>query len=1287
MSNLARELAARKRSKKKEPTFRQRVEAGRDNVVRGAKQAVAGLLETTIAPTGPNSMRPAIVDAIPGTVGLVAALMGRKPPAIPGVVDTGKALERLNYASQHVNNYLGTTDPRDATEMAIRIGGSLIVPGPKGAGIAKAAGTASRAEKVIRGTGRIVGEAALPLRQTGKKGTAVIVGAGTALREGADALQVQGSEEDRKYNSVAESVGGTTLDPMSDEDFENMLFEDLEEDPDEAFQAAIEAPVTDDEEIFDVEDEQDNSTFVNAALAVGAVLGGVVAIRTAKSFVDTRLAGAPEQSRIRFTGKMFRNTDASVSTQAKAALAQQDAPIRDMAAEHLGRAFADRWGYRSDRTVNAATASKLHHQFVTGETVGSTVRTQPLAPIARAYADELTPDEQILLSDGLNAASSIDTLNAKGAQTSLNLDRAGQATTQRDLQAKVQAVTSNPKLLKYYDMIQQSYRDMAKYQLDRGLLSPDDYQKLTTMYPNYVNQRRNLQTDYQPTAGGQSGYSADRLSVGASRSSIEGGGVQGTTGVADPFVSLFDEWKDIVRQAEHNELRADFLVNMDATRALNSKGKPIIQRVSNSATGDNVHTVFVNGKTQKYRVQDPLINRTLHMHSRMGVKVLESMRQIDQSTITGIAAAPFNAFAVTASPVYDTFAALLNRPKGVLVNPFGAYPGAARYAWGAMTEAVAGRVASHMIRDQSWLRDALGSGRLQALSDLLNQSVKNSSKAEADRLGITSKTMFGSPDPAELLTGVEKVAPKFSRGVLSHANADIREAMAKGDIGTVRGLLMQTGNMFAKTRATGIANMIDMVVESMHNGMKMSVYAMNKGRMADDQLASTIRRISGDPAQHGGSDLVNATAGAIPYANLSLQTLYEWGKLAKSDPKTWLFNASTTVLGLAALKYTALASDPEILDRYENMSPAERARVVIAPGGFEIKIDPNTRMLTSLLFPVYDEMSGINSGEFDPNFMTVMDNWLSGDMSFDEEAMQNWKSSLNQSASDAWPFHFNSIPIVKGGLAINGVDVGMTRMTDNLVMPMEQDVTGLDVDKRRKDSMVSAQMEARITGLANTTGRSMLTILDDVQRAYRQKGDASIALDVGLQRWRDGLSKNSGVFRPLLFSNYTNQHSSVDANHELLTRRSEGIEAAIGVLTRDVRREGRTADGRGDFTRVMPVEEGVAPPEIVGTELKTITDYTWRLQNKYIKDYKDQISAVSQQIDAYNNQYGVTPESSLEKRNAKINDLIKERKYLRMMMLNTIRDTEEQIANDIGRPFTYDGFVPEEYMKPTAPVQ
>jgi hypothetical protein len=168
-------------------------QGGLAGVWRRVKQLGAGALETTVAnsatPQDRNSgialgglgYRPAIVDQPGALIGLVQTLTGHTPAQGSYAAE---ALRRSRLASARTNATLGITDPQDTNETALRVAGSLLIPGPKEGVVAKAAEGAGYLERAARGTARVATEMALPLRQTGLKGAAAATAVGTGIVEG-----------------------------------------------------------------------------------------------------------------------------------------------------------------------------------------------------------------------------------------------------------------------------------------------------------------------------------------------------------------------------------------------------------------------------------------------------------------------------------------------------------------------------------------------------------------------------------------------------------------------------------------------------------------------------------------------------------------------------------------------------------------------------------------------------------------------------------------------------------------------------------------------------------------------------------------------------------------------------------------------------------------------------------------------------------------------------------------------------------------------------------------------
>lgn len=1292
------------------------------------KQLAAGAIEGTVANASekPGYYRPAVLDAIPAVAGVVGALVNRRKDAKPFSGDTAveqwinNSTRRALLASKRTNATLGISDPKNTAELGLRVAGSLLVPQPGKASVAKAlvkvpGGTrvVQAAEKVaavtpkpVRVAAKVAAEVATPLRQTSLKTAAPI---GIAVTAGLDALldqSVDPATGQRYQGTVPELLG------MADEEnaeLEQEEFDDLDTlmmqtsveagDAEQDEIDAIMAPEISEPEVEMVEEEEKLGRFQQAAVAVGSVLTGAAALRYGNRYLQARHAASVAPENIpTFTGKKFRKSRMGSFGRVATAVAQQDLPIRNMAEEFLGRQYARQWGYRADRMTNVSIGSRTRHLFQTGELPGTNARTEKLAPLAEAYAKELDPQEQRLVSDALNAASALDDYKLTGTLAALNKDAAGNPVTPKQLEMLVQQVRGDPKLAKYFDGVQRSFDDLAKYRVMRGRDTLDAYKELRRKRPNYVVMNRNLERDVDVTLESRRYSANEDQGLGAARATEEGAGVQGPSGVGNPFISLFDEWTNEVRRADLNELRADFLVNMDASGALNAKGQQIIKQVSPNSTGDDIHIVRINGRQVAYRISDPHVNKALHMSPRASVKILEAMRQANQSMTTGALATVFNAFAAIKTPIYDTTMGMLTRPKGTafgLVNEalgtnipdptalVSAYTGAARYLWDDMRGGIATSLRNNVIREHSWLKSIIGDDNLDNLATVFENAYENSIKADMDRHGITSITMHGSPDASELTSGVEQVAPNFADAAGNLLLEDISAARLAGDVSAFQAAIGRSRSAFVKGKSNMIVRAYGNVLEALHNGFRYSAHATNRGRVTNlDKHISDMRRLSADASQHGGSDRLNQALGSFAYANLGVQSLYELGRRAADNPANFLFNVGATISTAAALHYAAIGSDPDAAEKHSKKSPQQKASSLTTFGGNEIPLDPVMRLFTSALFPIYDQISGLNDGNYNSNFFEVMENWLEGDETAITEASALDQSiQLSQAVRDNNPFQLSSFPAANIALATAGVDVGMSRMTGETMMERTTNLTGLEDDVRRPDSIASAHTENMLAAMFSTVGRSLLGIADDAYRAYGASGNFNKALDLGTQKWKEGAVKGSGPLRSTLFGNYPSVESAADINFQLMKERDPGIEQAIKVLNTDVRAGGgERTNVRAKGSLAMPQEEGIVPPEIHGTELEYIARRANQLERLFLSKNRDALGDLGKIAESYGSQYLTT----LESRNRNINAINEERRYQRLMMLTMTKKYEDYISQDIGRPFTFRDFNPKDYIRPMA---
>jgi hypothetical protein len=1292
------------------------------------KQAAAGVVEMTVADASKDGewYRPSVLYQVPATVGVVNALFGRQ---FDNKTRTGRvinsSMERSALASERTNKTLGITYPKSTGEQLFRVGGSLAIPGSvvgKGAKLvggtraakvvknsasvtkaakaakkvkAKAAPIVAKVPKPVRTTAKVAGktavEIALPLRQTKTvKGTAALL-AGTALA--ADQLS---EKFDPGYESDLHTFDDNRpTDPFADMDLAAQEFAQQQAPDDQLRQDDpfydIENPS---QETIDAAEEKEQEDQWSTSEKVLAGLGiGLVGTYIARKALDGAIQNGDGEF-ARFAGKQFRRSGSGIGERTKTNIVQQDQPLRNRAEQWLSPQHAAEYNHNSDLISNTSIGDRTAHQLRKNGTLN----------VAQNYAKELNIDEQRMVDDALLAQSSLDDFNRTGTLSSLNLDRSGNPVTPAQLRTQVAATRANPKLVKYMDAVTKGYQDLLNYRVARGLLSPEKAAEMRAKRPNYVRMSRDLETEAK--AGEATPFNAnEQRAPGFARNEGEKLGVQGTTGVGSPLNALMDDWAQTIRHAEHNDLRGHWLENMaksGATTEIDGKTVPLVQRVKNGvkpATSEGIHQVFRSGKAAIYKVNDAILSNSLEYAPRASIPLLENMRQIAQNTYTGPVASLFNWFSFVTSPIYDASAGIALKPNnmhlGVVnevlskIHPKASigvldptailtgYTGAPRYFIHDMQKVMADNLTQQLMREHSWLRSAIGDQNVTALRDSLQKAYSNSINSQMHEFGMTSRTMHGSPDPAAVMSGLEDLTPDFKLAMAKQLEVDTFAARAKGEVGPLKPILQKGKTQLARARATSFAKLYAHLLEASHNGFRYSALAANKGKgLSPKELASQIRRISVDSSQHGSNNTLNKVASAIPYANLSIQSLAALG----GTPKARL---AKNILALAipalAAHYVTMATDRDAYEQHVGKSAEQKAASITMFGGAELKIAPELRLFFSPLMTVLDHATGMNTGEWNRSSLEAMFNWIDNPEP-DEDLRRDMKDVLWADVVAANPLNPEAFPPVAPLLASLGIDPGMSRISGEAVPVRTQKLTGFDPDQARENSLVTANQGAMIGGLFGSAGQNFLAMVDDAYHAYHNPNNPGSLEEANKAAWAkytENVQKSSGLFRPL-FGQYEAVNASSDTNTRIVKDKKDGIELATKIYNTNVKGNGRTGT---DPTKNVKVSPEYAPEDASGTKNAIIGAAASNLQSR-LKYMDDRINQLSKQAEAIRGGYNFNTND----RNADLNQVIAERKRWNMLRRAKIEEYETIIGNRIGDPnFSFDTYNPDDYREPVAP--
>jgi hypothetical protein len=1048
---------------------------------------------------------------------------------------------------------------------------------------------------------------------------------------------------------------------------------------------------------------------LGAAAIAGVSLAGMAGAKVLKRLRQgTIMDGA--------TGtRTFRPRDNLVQ-QGIGKVVQADQPIRNLAREVLSPEDAKQYEYRLDRIVGQATAAKVQHTLATGEFPNSAIKTEPLAPVLEAMAKDLDPTEFQMVTDALLYKSALDDVARTGTQSAFN-DK-----TPADMLQLVNIVETDPKLGKYTDLIREQYQGVIKYALDQGLISPADYAKMRNQSPNYVHFGRSVRNVGEPeTPRGMGNDGSQGVKEMFSRATEQFEGVQ-VGAVDNPIDGLSDRIGSVIKYAEQNALRRDMIKDVMNNGAGNiripgsdGKTRSLIKEITDpqkAAKAERVITVYDKGVERFYQIGDPALYNSMLFAPRATMPVLGTMRNIAQYFTTG-AGNVISFFGMTTSPVYDTLVGVLTKPQGYdiglineVLNKAGspvnlgrfdptqlitAPIGALRNLRWEMTQAAANTLTEQLIRNSGFVRDWIGPQRTTALRDTLQNAYNNSLKSILDQMGATSKGAYGGDTDAvkSLPVAMQDIAPNF----YSQMNSRIyREAM-QGNPTLYEAALATSKYAFHKSKSALISRMYMAAVRNMQEGFRYQYAATNINKIKNaptlsakekqlNELASNVRRISVDAAQHGSSQGWNMLADSVMYANIGVQSLAHIGRSIKNNPVGFTMNTMALVGTLAALRYGAMAVDPEVRRMVSEKTDTQNTSAITTFGGMELPIEPALRVITGPLFATLDAIAMDEQGNINEDFFNVwMKYFEEGPDVMQQERMQEAASTAATAglmAND--PLDPSGIPLANVILSLNGIDPQMSRIAGQGMMQRPQQADPTAGEGRTTGSLVTAEAESMINSVLGSGVMGIVKIADDTYRAVESDATTPLgAFRIAMQRYEDQLARGSNPVASTLLGGYTTTKSLGDTDYNILKKKMEGVDKADVIFDQEILRKYQTnADPR--LARLDPVD--IMKPEYEGTYLASIGAITQTLQ-KELRKLDAMLTPINKQVEEVRAGHKIT---NIEDRNKLLNQLNEERAYINMQKLTLVRIIEDQIRETIGDPsFTYQDFDMEKYNKPMQP--
>jgi len=1086
-----------------------------------------------------------------------------------------------------------------------------------------------------------------------------------------------------------------------------------------------------------------NWAAAGAALAgTGLGLYGVRSILSEKAANALANPTAPSDSpkaALELGGVRTQENGTSAADRATTAMSQADQPIR-AATDKLSKSKDEvkRWRAAHDRITAPAMNSVFHSAMVTGHLPNSKITSKvPLGSFLDAFAKDVSPEEWTVVRDGLLAQTALEDYRNNKVLSTFAPDNPNDpqqvAERVQQLTGNVARMKNDPRLSKYGEQVVQFYKDLLDYQLEQGLISQARYDQMRKSGASYVPLRRadkqvSSIADALWTDVGEQ-QSAPGLFKDLMRSNEAAGGVK-LGEAADPINLLADYTYYTIRSAEINSVKRQFLDLAATNKLYGGLIKPIAAKTEKDLkTLEGMHSVRVNGETKFYKVDDPALDFALRYMPNAATNVVEDalrgMKTVSQAGTTGLLN-PL--FALLKSGAYDATASYLLRPEGYdmgLINQvinstlkdnqgpvlngvkewlsrldptvwLNSPIGIVRRVYDDTLLSIADNLTQELIKDGGPLSDLInsplgqklsGGQTVSALRDKFAAAYDASITSIMDELGASNTGVFNPNAAAEITAGIKNVAPVFA----DEASRRAYEAARKGDISAIENVIIGTArgidNNWLLSSAPKIARFYANFVRTFHEGNRYQAFATNLPKVINDEeaqkiLAAQTRRLGGDVGQQGSAGsavgrINQSLRDTMMYYNVGVQTMAQYGYMARKEPVQTALNTSTFLIGAATLSYLAMANDPKLREEVMAEPMSKRTREVVLPGGIRWPVDQVMRPIWGPVQAALDEMTGMSSGNPDPNMIAAFQHWFEDDGSFSDQSKADINSAFVSGLNDASPLNMSSMPAINVFMAALGQENSFAKFGDSsgLREIKPQGVSALGGDGQYVDDVLSARASAMINDLFGSAISNAMRVGQDALRAYGETGSLDAAAKQAVDRATDNTVKEAKSVAPLLFNGYVTANPASDRTTEYWFKKREGLDKAEEVYQKNIKNAYVTqADPRYASLRSADTVD----PRAFGTQLEPIARVT-AIYQRYIDKIQRQYGALTRQAEDIRN--GKT--TSIEDRNAKLNDIYAQRSELAAQMLSYAQQAEDTIRQQIGDPgFTYENFDPKNYMKP-----
>jgi hypothetical protein len=857
----------------------------------------------------PN-FKPSILPEVPGSLHTLYGLANSGVNYLTGLNLPGgqESAEKSTIINEAVNTKLGIDDPKTTGEMAANFLGSVAMPGPAIVNVPKAIG--------------IPASLLMPtLQSVTKLGKVAEAGTGIVLGDGLVNLL------DPEYKSAIFESNTASAAPANPEASVNFTPTEPDVILSDGTNLSAQLRQADADRAQDSFWDRHRSTIIGGATAAAVVAGGA-AYRAAVKHRAANLGELMGQAEVPDTF--------SLSTRAMTAGVDEKTPIFEAVRQTNKSALDDILAAVNTTNSTSTIAGKTKFTAHTGKYSDSTVTGPKLSEILDEVA-ALDPNEQSILGDGLIARDRKAQMLREGATIWQHVD--GRSLNIPDLHVMEQTALANPKIAKLMQQNNEFFASARKYYHEGGMIDGATLRQWDQDYANYIPNQKHFDKDpmwgivrqINPSGAATFENMAQRLGIKDTQA--------GTN--INPTHLYPDYLANIIDTVQRNKTTKGII---DAVTA--NPSQRFFSQVPANTAGDDIITVMRNGKTEKWKVKDPFLNRAMHDDPYQAAWILRAARKTKQNLTTGFLA-PLQA---PVSAAYEVLTAALARPsnmshglvgemlnrtgapksivdvwnKWVLVDPSVAVTPFTGFTRGVAADIarVAGASFQRSVNEGGVLKSILGASNTQHLADVMTDAYARSVKGQMDSMGAGHAPLIEHVSKRTITPDIAAISAKFARqvelGKLTPKQATAYTRMAHG-----------MGKMYSYLASTIPVRAYGSVLENIHDATRIQFVASNlRPGMSNNEIARVMaaaKRLTGDATVVGANRQVKWANQTRPWLPTIIQSNRAIGR-AMVEGKGRPMLALASIVGAGVATMYSQFGNPLASQAYWSLTPEQRSQ-------------------------------------------------------------------------------------------------------------------------------------------------------------------------------------------------------------------------------------------------------------------------------------------------------------------------------------------------------------------------